>query len=442
MTNRGTILIVDDEPNILKTLTIGLESNGFLVESFGNPLDALDKLQDTVYDLAFLDLRMGPIDGMQLLKEILVKSPETTCVIITAHGTIDSAVEAIKQGAFDFLQKPFDLKELQIFTERVVEHHRLRQEVRALRRQLAGFASATRIVTRNHLMRQQLDLARQVADSPLTVLVEGESGTGKEILAQFIHEQSGRREKPFVKVSCAALAESLLESELFGHVKGAFTGALKDREGRFEAADGGTVLLDEVTEIPQAVQVKLLRFLQDREFERVGENKTRKVDIRIIAATNRKLSETLEDGSFREDLYFRLNAVRISLPPLRDRPEDILLLAYHFIEKFSQHSKTVDISSEALNLLTSYRWPGNVRELENVVERAVLLAREGKICPSHLPAEMQIKGSDTISLLSLEEIERQHISRVLRIAKDLDEAARVLEIDPATLWRKRKKYGL
>jgi NtrC-family two-component system response regulator AlgB len=260
-------------------------------------------------------------------------------------------------------------------------------------------------------------------------------------VAGYIHAHSSRRHKPLVKVNCAALPEGLLESELFGHVKGAFTGALKDREGRFEAADEGTILLDEVGEIPPATQVKLLRFLQDREFERVGENLTRKVDVRVIAATNRKLSDALAQGDFREDLYYRLNAVRISLPPLRERSEDLLLLIYHFVKKFSSNAD-LQVSPPAMKLLASYRWPGNIRELENVMERAVLLSRNGTIDPAHLPPELQNFDQDKSGLLSLEESERQHIKRVLQVASDFDEASRLLEIDPATLWRKRKKYGL
>ncbi len=441
MTERGTVLVVDDEPNILKTLVMGLESIGFSVKGFGNPLDALESFSAMVYDIAFIDLMMQPIDGMEVLKELRQKSPETTCVMITAHGSIDSAVEAIKAGAFDFLQKPFDLKELQLFTTKVFDHHKLEEEVRLLRRQFSDKHSHRDFLTRNILMQQQLDLAVQVADSMLTVLIEGESGTGKELVAQLIHRSGGRSGKPFVKVNCAALSEGLLESELFGHVKGAFTGAIKERDGRFQTAEGGTIFLDEIGEIPQAVQVKLLRFLQHREFERVGENITRKVDVRVIAATNRKLSDSLQEGSFREDLYYRLNAVRISLPPLRDRPEDILLLIYHFLKKFSP-DREMDISPEALKLLTTYRWPGNVRELENVMERSALLSKSGIIEPIHLPSELQHFNERTSGLLSLEEIERQHIRKVLQVAKDFDEASSMLEIDTATLWRKRKKYGL
>ena len=441
MSEKGSVLVVDDEPNILKTLTIGLEAVGFRVEGFGNPCDALERLEEGKYDIAFIDLMMEPIDGMQVLKEIRRRSPATTAVIITAHGSVESAVEAIKNGAFDFLQKPFDLKELQIFAEKVLDHHRLQEEVRNLRRLLARQGAGTTIITRNRAMSEQLELSEQIAESSLTVLIEGESGTGKELVAQFIHEHSSRRDKPFVKVNCGALPENLLESELFGHVRGAFTGALKDRKGRFEIADGGTIFLDEVAEIPPSSQVKLLRFLQHREFERVGESVTRKVDVRVIAATNRKLAASLQEGSFREDLYYRLNAVRISLPPLRERPEDVLLLVYHFLKQFSG-GKEIQVSPEAFRLLTVYPWPGNVRELENVVERSVLLGRDGMIEVSNLPAELNQPAEHGAGLLSLEEVERGHIAKVLRMARDLEAAARILEIDPATLWRKRKKYGL
>jgi NtrC-family two-component system response regulator AlgB len=441
MKRRPTALVVDNEPNILKTLTLGLQAAGLEVTAFGNPVDALERLHETVFDIAFIDLMMKPVDGMQMLRELRTRSPLTTSVMITAHGSIDSAVEAMKNGAFDFLQKPFDLKELTLFVGTVLEHHALREEVRRLREELEQRHVQGEIITRNAAMREQLDLAAQVADSPLTVLLEGDSGTGKELVARLIHERSGRAGKPFLKVNCAALAESLLESELFGHVKGAFTGAVKDREGRFEAADGGTVFLDEVGEIPQSTQVKLLRFLQDREFERVGENVARHVDVRVIAATNRHLAEALKEGTFREDLYYRINAVRIHLPPLRDRPEDLLLLVHHFIRKFAGEA-VVDVSPEALKILTFYRWPGNVRELENVMERAVLLAKGKTIEPGHLPPEIANADGREAGLLSLEEVERQHIRHVLQVAQDLEEAARVLEIDPATLWRKRRKYGL
>jgi len=439
--DRPRVLVVDDEKNILKILRIGLEAAGLRVDAFGNPMDALDSVEPDRYQIAFIDLMMAPVDGLYVLREIKKKSPSTTSVIITAHGSIDSAVEAIKQGAFDFLQKPFDLKELQLFASKVLDHHRLEGEVRRLREILSSGEAGAGIVTRNALMREQIQLASQVADSPLTVLIEGESGTGKELMALYIHRRSGRTDKPFVKVNCAALPENLLESELFGHVRGAFTGAVRDRQGRFEMADGGTVFLDEVADMSKATQVKLLRFLQHREFERVGDNQTRKVDVRIIAATNRKLSEVLGEGSFREDLYYRINAVRLTLPPLRMRSEDLLLLIHHFMEKFSP-GRELKILPEALDRLTTHGWPGNVRELENVMERAVLLAVDSTIGIAQLPEEFRTSADDSTGLISLDEMERRHISRVLGVSKDLDEAARVLKIDPATLWRKRKKYGL
>jgi len=448
MSPRGRILIVDDEANILKTMTICLESLGFGVDALNRPELAIDQAAAEHYDIAFVDLKMYPIDGIQLLQEIKRSSPETTVVIITAHGSIDSAVEAIKKGAYDYLQKPFDLDELRLFAEKVWEHHSLEVQVRDLQEQIRELRLGGEIVTRNEAMRRMLDLALQVADSSISVLVEGESGTGKELFAHFIHKNSQRRDAPFIRVNCAALAETLLESELFGHVKGAFTGALKDRIGRFEMADSGSVFLDEIGEISPSLQVKLLRFLQSREFERVGENLTRKVDARVIAATNRNLEEAMKNGTFRDDLYYRLNAVKIKLPPLRERPEDIPLLINHFLKQFSQEFKKGDASAgptltpDALGILTRYRWPGNVRQLENALERAVILSRGGTIEPQLLPEEVLSGGSEVSEPLSLEEMERRHIARVLRVSKDLEEAARNLGIDPATLWRKRKKHNL
>lgn len=439
MAPKATILLVDDEPNILKTVSIALESAGFLVTAFADPVEAMEAVRQNVFDLAFIDLKMQPIDGMEVLEGIRKISPDTTVVLMTAHGTIDSAVEAMKKGAFDYLQKPFEYAELRHFTEKVYEHHLLQGEVRLLREELKRRSGVGELVTRSQAVKAVLDLARQVASSTMTVLLEGESGTGKELLAHFIHEQSPRADKPFLTVNCAALAETLLESELFGHVKGAFTGASRDRQGRFEASDGGTIFLDEIGEIPPATQVKLLRFLQHREFERVGESATLKVDVRVIAATNRNLEEAVKAGVFRDDLFYRLNAIRLKIPPLRERVEDIPLLVQHFLAKLGS---TAAISDEALNGLNHYPWKGNVRELENVMERAVLLSRGETIQIHHLPEEFQSLTGASAGTLSLEEMERRHIISVLRLAKDKEEAAQMLGIDPATLWRKRKKYGL
>jgi NtrC-family two-component system response regulator AlgB len=439
MTPRASVLLVDDEQNILKTVRICLEAAEFDVTSIADPMEALEAIRQRVFDLAFFDLKMQPIDGMQLLRETRQVSPDTTVVLMTAHGSIDSAVEAIKLGAYDYLQKPFEFAELQHFAQKVYEHHRLRRELRTLKEELERRGGTGIIVTRSERMKSVLDLAQQVAASSITVLLEGESGTGKELLARMIHQQSPRADNPFVTVNCAALAETLLESELFGHVRGAFTGAVRDREGRFEAANGGTVLLDEIGEVAPATQVKLLRVLQSKELERVGETATRKVDVRVIAATNRNLEEAVKNGTFRDDLYYRLNAVRVKLPPLRERTEDIPLLAQHFLSRSGSGS---ELSPDVLRALTAYPWKGNVRELENVIERAVILAKGGPVAMHHLPEEFQLLAGPAPHPLALEEIERQHIARVLRIAGDLDEAATMLGIDPATLYRKRKKFGL
>ena len=436
---KASVILVDDEHNILKTTKICLESAGFEVEAFESPLGALEALRQRTFNIAIYDLKMQPLDGMQLLKETRQISPGTTVVLMTAHGSIDSAVEAIKLGAFDYLQKPFEFSELQTFVEKVYEHHRLQSEVQLLREELQRRAGSGEIITRNERMQGIITLALQVAPSNISVLIEGESGTGKELLARLIHQRSNRSDRAFMTVSCAALPHGLLESELFGHVRGAFTGAVKDRQGRFEAADGGTVFLDEVGEIEPPTQVKLLRFLQSKEFERVGENITRKVDARILTATNRNLEDAVGSGAFRDDLYYRLNAVRLKLPPLRERKDDIPLLAQHFLKKFEYQG---EISLEVVGALESYSWKGNVRELENVIERATLLARGEKVQLHHLPEEFQNVVPSGQQVQTLEEVERQHIMKILRMAKDLDDAATRLGIDPATLWRKRKKYGL
>lgn len=439
MSAKATVLLVDDEQNILKTVTIGLEAVGFEVTSFSEPLKALDALREQQFDLAFYDLKMSPVDGMALLKETKKLSPVTTVILMTAHGSIDSAVEAIKLGAYDYIQKPFEFSELRLFAEKVFEHHTMKRELADLKEELQRTKTSDEIVTRSEKVRAVIDLAMQVAPGNIAVLIEGESGTGKELFSHLIHQNSSRKEKPFVVVNCSALAEQLLDSELFGHVKGSFTGATKDRQGRFEAADGGSIFLDEIGEVPSQMQVKLLRFLQSKEYERVGETGTRKVDVRVIAATNKNLEEAVKAGAFREDLFYRLNAVTLKLPPLRERKEDIPLLVTHFLRKFGSGS---ELSKEAFTALKNYSWKGNVRELENVIERAVLLARGGEIRLQHLPEQFQQVAPSSASMMSLEEMERQHILKVLRIANDLEEAASILNIDPATLWRKRKKFQL
>lgn len=433
------VLVVDDEKNILHTVGIALESIGMRPILTTKPQEVAGIMAERTLDLAFVDLKMAPMDGLEVLAEIRRLSPATSVIIMTAHGTVDSAVQAVKRGAYHYIQKPFDFEELKLLAQQAWEHRRLVEELEHLRREVAGLSGRGEILTRNRGMLEQLEIAARVADSPLSVLLEGESGTGKELLAEYIHKRSGRAERPLVKVNCAALPEQLLESELFGHARGAFTGAVKDRQGRFEMADGGTIFLDEVAELSPSIQAKLLRVLQQKEFERIGENQTRKVDVRVIAATNRNIDAALQEGSFREDLFYRLNGVRIKLLPLRERPEDIPLLVQHLLERSSK-GRTVTVAPEAEQVLRGYRWSGNIRELENVIARAALLASDGVVQLQHLPEE--IRSTEGVPPHSLEEMEKAHIKRVLQYAKDYDEAARILGIDRKTLLNKRKKYGL
>jgi two-component system, NtrC family, response regulator AlgB len=435
------VLVVDDEANILKTMGVCFNAIGYETQLYSKPQEALAVLHKETFDLAFVDLKMAPIDGMEVLAEIKKFSPDTTVIIVTAHGSIDTAIEAVKRGAYHYLQKPFDFSELQLFAQKAWEYHCLTLEVKELRSQLNQERGTGDLVTRNREMLAQIDLAARVADSTMSVLIEGESGTGKELFAHFIHEKSARAQMPFIKVNCAAIPEQLLESELFGHVRGAFTGAVKDRQGRFELANGGTIFLDEIADLSPGIQGKLLRVLQSKEFERLGESVSQKVDVRVLAATNRNLEEAMKEGSFREDLFYRLNAVRLKLVPLRERPEDLPMLIQHFLQKYAK-APSADLAPDAMKALRSYRWSGNVRELEHVIERSVLLAQNGMIEVSHLPEEVRVATEQSGDTRSLEEMEKLHIKRVLQHAKDYDDAARILGIDPATLWRKRKKFGL
>jgi len=440
------ILVVDDEINIRKTLALCLETEGHEVTAVSNFQDALAEASRQSFELAFVDLRLGTDDGLDLIPALLAATPWLKIIVITAYASIDTAVEAIRRGATDYIPKPFTPAQIELAVGKVFEVRRLEQRVAALQEDLGHERPEIDLASTSPRMQRAVDMARLAAAAEATVLLCGESGTGKTVLARAIHSWSGRAAKPFSLVSCPSFPADLLESELFGHVKGAFTGAVRDNPGRIAATDGGTVVLDEIADLPLALQPKLLRFVQDREYERLGDTVTRKADVRLIAATNSDLAAAVKEGRFREDLYFRLSVIPIEIPPLRERPGDIAamaerLLAFH---ARNNHRSFLGFTDEALAALKAYRWPGNVRELSNAVERAAILCRGDRIgrecLPEDLqPAEAEAKIGDKISL---EKVEEAHIRRVLAASKSLQEAAAVLGIDQATLWRRRKKYGI
>jgi two-component system, NtrC family, response regulator AlgB len=442
---RLQVLVVDDEKNIRVTLAAYLEDMGCRVMSVATAGAALSALESQTFDLAFLDLRLKEMSGLELLPKLLSLSPGLAVVMITAYATIETAVEAIKRGARDYLAKPFTPERIRQLVEGLAERLHLSHQVEELKAHLREATPEVVSETQSPKMRATLEMAARVAASEISVLLLGENGTGKGVLARWLHARSPRAGGPFVMISCPTLSEELLASELFGHVKGAFTGATRDREGRLEAAQGGTIFLDEVSEISPGLQAKLLRFLQEKEFERVGENRTRRSDVRVVAATNRNLGEEVKAGRFREDLFFRLNAVQIALPPLRERREDIAVLAGRFLEFFAHQARrpTPELSPAALTALLAYSWPGNIRELRNVLERAVILWPSQVIEPEAFPEQIASGGSVAPVLggnYSLELIEREHILRVLARTSTLEEAAQILGIDASTLWRKRKKF--
>lgn len=436
-------LIIDDDRNILTTLEVYLEDKGLEVVSANTGIQGLEYFQKSRPDLVLLDMKLPDRDGLSVLKEIIASGIKTHVLMITAYASIETAVSAVKMGAFDYLPKPFVPGQLDLVIERIKRFHALETEIASLK----GIFSEGGIITRNHKMRRILQNARQAAESNAIVLISGESGTGKGLLAHLIHEWSHRAGKPFVTVDCAGFQENLLESDLFGHIKGAFTGAVRDKIGKLKLAEGGTVFLDEVSEIPASIQGKLLRFLQNREFERVGDPVPQQVDVRVIAATNRDLDELVKDGAFREDLYFRVNVLEIFLPGLRERAEDISLLAEHYIKQANRmNGKAIQaISSEAMQIMQEYPWPGNIRELINVIERGVIMARGSELIADDLPRGIKDYKKDSgaaMNLQNLADIEKNHMQKVILSTNSLEEAARVLGIDPATLWRKRKKYQI
>lgn len=440
------ILIVDDEVNLLQSLSDVLKKKGYSVATARNGLEALEKLKERYFNIAIVDLKMPKMGGMELLEIMKERYPQTLVVILTGYGTIKNAVEAMKKGAYNYLIKPFSPDEILLIANKIMEEENLREENRFLRQELEKKGE---IITRNKKMRRLKELIEQVARTEATVLITGETGTGKELVARAIYQSSPRNKNLFVKVNCAALAEGVLESELFGHERGAFTDAYMQKKGRFELADRGTLFLDEIGDIPLTTQVKLLRVLQEGELERVGGEETIKVNVRIIAATNQNLAQAIREKRFREDLFYRLNVVNLELPPLRERKEDIPLLAQYLLKKYKRLNKCVEgISEEALDCFASYPWPGNIRELENTIERAVILAKKPLIkkedlsLPSGGIASLD-KVSFSLGSKSLRKMERNLLATVLEETKwNLSKAAQILEISRTTLYSKIKKHKL
>ncbi|MBP6831273.1 MAG: sigma-54-dependent Fis family transcriptional regulator [Deltaproteobacteria bacterium] len=450
--SRGRILIVDDEANARAALSEILREEGYETETAADGFKALGKLGAFSPDLILTDLKMPGLDGLGLLKEARAASPSTVLVVMTAFGTIDSAVEAIKLGAENYLTKPLEPGSLIAVVERAMEKARLMAEAAVLRERLRERNAFGHIVGEHPSMKALLETVAQVAPSRSSVLIVGESGTGKELVAAALHRASTRAQQPLVRLNCAALSESLLESELFGHERGAFTGAVGRREGRFKQADGGTLFLDEVGEIPAATQVKLLRFLQEREFERVGGNETLKVDVRVVAATNVDLEDRVRRGQFREDLFYRLNVIRVDLPPLRDRRTDVPLLAGFFLRRYAQENgkRILGFSEEAMQRLMAWSWPGNVRELEHAVERAVVLCRGERIEVEQLPGPMivgsarskEAEGRPVIPGSSIAELERYAILETLRaVGGSTSKAAKLLGVSARKIQYKLHEYG-
>ena len=438
------ILIVDDEQGIRRTMSLCLEAEGHQVAAVGNIPDAIAEAKRLAFDLAFVDLRLGIASGLDLIPALLADSPWIKVVVITAYATVDTAVEAMRRGAADYLPKPFTPGQLLAATGKIVQLRALEHRLETLQAGRHEGALEVDLASASPAMQRAVALARDVAASDASVLIRGENGTGKGVLARAIHQWSVRAAKSMAVISCPSLSAELLESELFGHVKGAFTGAIRDNPGRIATSDGGTLFLDEIGDLPIQIQPKLLRFLQDREYERVGDAITRKADVRVITATNLDLDGAVQSGRFRQDLLYRLNVIQIDLPPLRQRSEDITALAVRLLAGFKGGHHIVGFTAEADQALRTYPWPGNVRELRNVIERATILCRSGHIGVEHLPAGFT-PASPTCNLgdlVSLEAIEEQHIRRVLAKVPTLEEAAKVLGIDYATLWRRRKKYGL
>ncbi len=443
------ILIVDDEKNIREGLGKALELDGYNVFLAENGKEALDIVTNGEIDLIITDLKMPELSGEELLKRVASAYPAIPIIILTGHGTIESAVQAMRDGAYDFLTKPVNLDRLSLLVKRALANRELVLQNRALQEELKSRSQFANIIGKSEAMKKIFDVVKQVAPTRASVLITGESGVGKEMIADAIHYLSPRRDKPYVKVHCAALTETLLESELFGHEKGAFTGAIARKRGRFELANRGTIFLDEIGEVNQTIQIKLLRVLQEKKFERVGGEETIEVDVRILSATNKNLQEEIKKGTFREDLYYRLNVVNIHIPPLRERKEDIPLLIAHFLKEISrENNKQIDgIDSKARMALYNYHWPGNVRELRNCIESAVVMCKGNVITLDDLPPTVKNESDEDYIKLSsgitLADAEREIIRFTLRkLNGNKSKTAEVLGIGRKTLHRKIQEYGI
>ena len=454
------ILIVDDEKSIRLTTSLALESEGHYVETAEDGALAMKRIKEENFDLVFLDLRLGDEDGLEILQKIVAMKPQQLVTIFTAHASISTAVKATQLGAFDYLEKPFtpdQLRAILIKAQKAlktqVEVVRLKETVQELKSEVRHSSPPLRFTSEDAKTRQEFDILFRAAATSASILILGESGTGKSVIAREIHDRSHLRDKPFVTVSCPSLSKELLESVLFGHMKGSFTGAIKDTWGKVHAADGGTLFLDEIGELPMEIQPKLLRLLQEREYERLGENKVRQADVRVIAATNRDLKTSIRSGEFREDLYYRLNVISVTVPSLRERPTDLIKFAKDYLEFFTGQlgRKIEGFSESGRSSLMRHPWPGNLRELRNAIERATILARGSSVEAEDLPNPALMPENGTTSEPgalgiggehSLDEIEQAHMIKVLDWAPSLHDAAAVLGIDKATLYRKRKRFGM
>jgi DNA-binding NtrC family response regulator len=447
---KTSLLIVDDELIALRNLEHIMIKEGYAIQATQSGPNALKLIEEKRFDVVLTDLKMEKVDGMQLLKKCRSLYPDTEVIVITGYATVQSAIQAIKKGAYDYITKPFKLDEVRRVVKEAVEKVRLKQENAQLREQIENYQGKVKIITQDPEMRRLLETARQIAPTDCNVLLSGESGTGKELFARYIHLYSRRAEGPFFAINCGAFNEELLGNELFGHEKGAFTGASAMKKGLIETASGGTLFLDEITEMPLSMQVKLLRVIQEKEVLRLGATSSMAVDVRFVAATNRDIQDTIKGGGFRQDLYFRLNVVSLRIPPLSERKEDVSLLSYYFLKKYAaiMKKKINEISPDVIAILMNYDFPGNVRELENIIERGVELSNGEVIEIAHLPEDLRELSIRTFrkkegKIPSLEEQEMAYINWVLsEVGNNKTIAAQILGIDRVSLWRKLKKYGI